>query len=82
MTYLKNTEQVRAFKKELVRQFFAIRRCPKMEVAIKGDAKEIAALVLEIQRQQASKKASGSTSSVKSSSEEFYRRHGITHSFA
>ena len=53
-----------------------------MEVAIKGDAKEIAALVLEIQRQQASKKASGSTSSVKSSSEEFYRTHGITHSFA
>ncbi len=26
MTYLKNTEQVRAFKKELVRQFYAMRR--------------------------------------------------------
>lgn len=26
MTYLKNTEQVRAFKKELVRQFFAMRK--------------------------------------------------------
>lgn len=25
MTYLKNTEQVRAFKKELVRQFYAMR---------------------------------------------------------
>lgn len=53
-----------------------------MEVTIKGEAKEIAALVLEIQRQQVSKTASVSTPSVKSSSEEFYRTHRIPYSFA
>ncbi len=57
---------------------------PNIEITIKGDVKEIAALVLEIQRQQESKATSNSSAAVGRtySSEEFYKAHGITRTFA
>ena len=41
MTYLKNTERVRAFKKELVRQFYAMREELRAVKAIKAERKII-----------------------------------------